>query len=78
MTAAAPVATYRVQLNGDFGFEDARRFLTERGRRNGWRIEQLDCEWDGCGNWKSPDGRELLADPNLRKGGLWCALEREP
>lgn len=61
-----------------FGFEDARRFLTERGLRNGWRIEQLDCEWDGCGNWKSPDGRELLADPNLRKGGLWCALEREP
>ncbi|MGE0880933.1 MAG: malto-oligosyltrehalose synthase [Acidimicrobiia bacterium] len=27
MTAAAPVATYRVQLNGDFGFADARRFL---------------------------------------------------
>lgn len=58
-----------------FGFEDARRFIVERAGRIGWRVEQLDCEWDGCGNWKSPEGRELLADPNLRKGALWCALE---
>lgn len=59
-----------------FGFEDARRFITARAERAGWRIEQLDTEWEGCGEWRSPDGGDRVAGPNERKGALWCVLER--
>lgn len=61
-----------------FGFEDAKRFVIERGARQSWRPEQIDIDWDGCGRWLGQDGLEKLDAPNLRKGAMWCVMERLP
>lgn len=58
-----------------FGFEDAARFLEHRSNRLGWRIEQLDAQWEGCGEWFTKGGTPADWTPNERKGGAWCVLE---
>lgn len=60
-----------------FGHEDAARFLTERGRRRGFSIEQLDTEATGCCYWLGPDGTDLLDHPNIHEGTTWCVLRRD-
>jgi SAM-dependent methyltransferase len=59
-----------------FGAEEAAEFLRVRGARNGFDILQLDFEEGGCPSWKSRDGTDLLASPNIRLGTLWCVLAR--
>jgi hypothetical protein len=71
-----PVDPPRDRHRWFFGFEDARRFIVERSWRLGWRPEQLDTEWEGCGEWQRPNGEPLACTPNERKGALWCVLER--
>lgn len=58
-----------------FGYEDAVRFVDERSRRKGWRIEQVDCQWHGCGKWFNRDGSEKAWTENETKGGPWFVLE---
>jgi len=59
-----------------FGHEDAERFLTERGAKNGFGPEQIDAE----SVWSPPrlevDGRNVFDHPNLRRGTLWAVLAR--
>ncbi len=59
-----------------FGHEEAVEFLTARGGRAGFRVEQIDDEEGGCPSWRDPDGRNLLGSPNVRAGTLWCVLRR--
>jgi SAM-dependent methyltransferase len=58
-----------------FGFEDAKRFFEHRSQRLGWRIEQLDCQWEGCGDWRHADGTPVKWTDNEKRGGPWCVLE---
>lgn len=58
-----------------FGYEDALRFVEERSRRLGWRIEQVDRQWDGCGDWFKRDGSPVKWTDNESKGGPWFVLE---
>lgn len=59
-----------------FGFEDARRFLEERGRRKGLEIEQLDVEYSSVHAWRDDTGADVLDKPDTRHGILWCVLRR--
>ena len=59
-----------------FGHDDAVRFFTERGRRNGFIVEQIDAESEGSLYWRDGSGRDVLASPNLRMGTTWCVLVR--
>ncbi len=59
-----------------FGFEDARRFLEERGRRKGFVIEQLDVEYSSVHAWRDESGVDVLDKPDTRHGILWCVLVR--
>ena len=52
-----PVDPPRDRHRWFFGFDDARRFIVERAARLGWRVEQLDTEWEGCGEWRDAGGR---------------------
>lgn len=62
-----------------FGFEDAQRFLTERGRRNGFRVEQLDTEGMNSTYWRARGdaGRDVLDSPHIQATTLWCVLARD-
>jgi hypothetical protein len=60
-----------------FGRDEAAAFLTERGRRNGFAVEQLDDEEGGCYPWRDRSGTDVLAASNVRGGTLWCLLARE-
>jgi hypothetical protein len=60
-----------------FGHEDAARFLTERGRRNGFAVEQLDTEDSAGPYWLNGRGEDVLDHPNIRAGTLWCVLRRD-
>lgn len=59
-----------------FGHEEAVAFLTERGRRAGFEVEQLDTEAGGCPSWRTRAGENLLGSENVRAGTLWCVLRR--
>lgn len=58
-----------------FGYEDALRFVEERSSRLGWRIEQVDRQWDGCGEWFKRDGSPVKWTDNEVKGSPWFVLE---
>lgn len=60
-----------------FGFDDARRFLEERGRRKGFSIEQLDVEYSSVHPWRNEAGVDALDHPDTRHGILWCVLRRD-
>ena len=62
-----------------FGFEEAADFVRERGRRNGFAVEQLDVERMGALERlvkDSPVGA-LVGTPNARFGTMWCVLRKE-
>lgn len=71
-----PVDPPRDRHRWFFGFEDARRFLEERGRRKGFAIEQLDVEYSSVHPWKDAKGVDVLDRPDTRHGILWCVLRR--
>lgn len=58
-----------------FGYEEAVAFVTERGRRNGFEVEQIEAEHHGCPSWVR-DGVNLLASENVKAGTMWCVLRR--
>lgn len=59
-----------------FGHDEAVEFLTERGRRRGFVVEQMDSEPGGCPSWRDRAGENLLGSDNVRAGTLWCVLRR--
>ncbi len=59
-----------------FGHDEAVAFLTERGRRRGFDVEQIDSEEGGCPSWRDKAGADLLGSENVRGGTLWCVLVR--
>lgn len=60
-----------------FGHDEAAAFLSERGRRQGFEVEQMDAEDGGCYPWRTAAGVDVLNHPNIRGGTLWCVLHRE-
>lgn len=60
-----------------FGHDEAAEFLTERGRRRGFIVEQMDSEEGGCHPWRTSAGINVLSGSNIRGGTLWCLLARE-
>lgn len=60
-----------------FGYEDAVRFFTERRKRQGFAIEQIDAESEGSLYWRNGSNDDMLDTPNLRLGTLWCLLVRD-
>lgn len=59
-----------------FGHEDAVRFVTERGRRRGFEVEQIDVESRGCYYWLDRQGRDVLGGEDVQAGTMWCVLRR--
>jgi SAM-dependent methyltransferase len=59
-----------------FGAMDAQRFITERGARNGFEVEQMDVDEKGVPRVVMPDGRDLSQDPNWSLGTTWAVLRR--
>lgn len=59
-----------------FGAQDAAEFLTARGERAGFHIEQLDAEEGPVPVWRDEGGRNVLDHPNLKGGTIWCVLRR--
>lgn len=59
-----------------FGHDEAKAFLTERGGRRGFEVEQLDVECVGSYYWLDKQGRDVLDHPNVRGGTMWCVLRR--
>jgi len=59
-----------------FGREEAAEFLSHRGRRAGFEVEQLDSEEGDCPVWRDEQGRNVLDHPNLKGGTIWCVLRR--
>ncbi len=59
-----------------FGHDDAKRFVTERGRRQGFEVEQLDVEGSGCYYWLDRTGVDVLSGEDLHAGTMWCVLRR--
>ncbi len=59
-----------------FGYEEAVEFLSIRGRRNGFEVEQLDAEESSLPRWLNAAGQDILKHPNVRKGTIWCVLHR--
>ena len=59
-----------------FGAMDAQRFITERGARNGFEVEQMDVDEKGVPRVVMPDGRDLSQDPNWSLGTTWAVLHR--
>lgn len=65
-----------------FGADDAKQFFTERGRRAGFAVEQMDAEEDmtaipSVEPWKNKHGRNVLESGNLTSGTMWCVLARQ-
>jgi hypothetical protein len=59
-----------------FGHEDAVEFVTVRGRRQGFELEQMDNDEGGIPFWPNPAGRNILDHPNVRGGTIWFVLRR--
>lgn len=59
-----------------FGATDAQRFITERGAKNGFEVEQMDVDEKGAPRVVTPDGRNLADDPNWNLGTTWAVLRR--
>lgn len=64
-----------------FGMDDAVRFLSERGSRMGFEVEQIDMEEGhtlppGCLPWLNEQGENLLEHPAFKGSTLWCVLRR--
>ncbi len=59
-----------------FGYDDAVRFFTERGRRLGFAVEQIDAQSIGSLYWRNGLGADMLDTPNLNRGTIWCVLVR--
>lgn len=60
-----------------FGFEEAEEFLTQRGARNGFDVEQLDVESSSSVYWRvGREQRDVLDSPQVRAGTTWCVLRR--
>lgn len=60
-----------------FGYEEAERFLRERGRRNGFSVEQVEPEERGVRAITNADGVNLIDSPNATFGTIWCVLKRD-
>jgi hypothetical protein len=60
-----------------FGHDEAVEFLTQRGKRSGFLVEQIDSEDGGCYPWRDRAGNDVLAGSNVRGGTIWCVLARE-
>jgi len=59
-----------------FGYDDAVRFFTERGRRLGFAVEQIDAQSIGSLYWRNGQDEDVLDTPNLNRGTIWCVLVR--
>ena len=59
-----------------FGHDEAVEFMTQRGRRCGFAVEQIDAEPGEPPRWADPAGKNLLDHSNIRGGTLWCVLRR--
>ena len=71
-----PVDPPRDRHRWFFGAQEAREFLTQRGERNGFEVEQLDAEDIGCCYWLNGQGQDVLDEPNFQGGTTWCVLRR--
>ena len=63
-----------------FSHDDAVAFLTHRGQRNGFAIEQLDTEdadTSPAPPWPTRETGNVLNHPAVRHGTLWCVLRRK-
>jgi len=60
-----------------FGYEEAAAFLTQRGARQGFEVEQLDVEGSTSLYWRVGRAqRDVFASPNVQAGTTWCVLRR--
>jgi hypothetical protein len=59
-----------------FGHEEAVDFLSQRGRRSGFGVEQIDAEESPLPVWKNQAGENILDQSNIRGGTIWCVLRR--
>ena len=57
-----------------FGYNEAERFLRERGSKHGMVIEQVDAHERGLPPITGANGRNLAASPNAAHGTIWCVL----
>ena len=60
-----------------FGYEEAERFLRERGRRNGFAVEQVEPEERGVPALTNAKGVNVIDSPNATFGTIWCVLKRD-
>ena len=60
-----------------FGYEEAERFLRERGRRNGFSVEQVEPEERGVPALTNAKGANVIDSPNATFGTIWCVLKRD-
>ncbi len=61
-----------------FGHDQAVAFITGRGARNGFEVEQLDAEESPAPVWRDERGVNRLDHPDFRRGTVWCLLRRAP
>ena len=59
-----------------FGHDEAAEFLSRRGERSGFAVEQLDTEDAPLPVWRARDGADVLSSGNARGGTIWCVLHR--
>lgn len=59
-----------------FTADEARRFLSLRGGRSGFDVEQFDAREYPLPMWSDRSGKDRLAAQGLRSGTLWCVLLR--
>ncbi len=72
-----PVEPQKDRHRWFFGYEDAVRFVRERGAQSGLRLEQADPESVDGYYWVNGDGDDVLSHPNVRLGTMWAVLKRE-
>lgn len=60
-----------------FGYREAEAFLAARAAQHGWSIEQCEPETTEGLYWMNGKGEDLLADPNIKWGTLWCVLKND-
>lgn len=59
-----------------FGHDEAIDFLSQRGRRNGFGVEQIDVEESPLPVWNDASGQNILDHSNIGGGTIWCVLRR--
>lgn len=59
-----------------FGREEAVEFLSSRGRKNGFEVEQMDEEEGDAPVLRNAAGENVMNHPNVRGGTIWCVLRR--